>query len=117
MVFALLCWGSSLFIPRDRSRRAGSAVIDANIVALDRRGCCEHLRSDERLWWGALVTSWFWLVGAVVLSLLPPLVKNVLGGTEEVVTAYLADVLDRDRDRLGPRGLARARAASSCCRP
>ena len=49
-----------------------------------------HLRDDNRLWWGALVTSWFWLVGAVVLSLLPPLVKTVLGGTEEVVTAFLA---------------------------
>ena len=42
------------------------------------------------MWWGALVTSWFWLVGAVVLSLLPPLVKTVLGGTEEVVTMFLA---------------------------
>ena len=36
------------------------------------------------------MTSWFWLVGAVVLSLLPPLVKIVLGGTEEVVTMFLA---------------------------
>jgi len=34
--------------------------------------------------------SWFWLVGAVTLSLLPPLVKVVLGGDETVVTAYLA---------------------------
>ena len=37
------------------------------------------------------MTSWFWLVGAVVLaSLMPPLVKDVLGGTEEVVTAFIA---------------------------
>ena len=36
------------------------------------------------------MTSWFWLVGAVSLSLMPPLVKNVLGGDEEVVTACLA---------------------------
>ena len=35
-----------------------------------------RLRADRRLWWGGLATSWFWLVGAVVLSLLPPLVKN-----------------------------------------
>ncbi|HZN31366.1 MAG TPA: AMP-binding protein, partial [Xanthobacteraceae bacterium] len=33
---------------------------------------------------------WFWLVGAVALSLMPPLVKNVLGGDEEVVTTCLA---------------------------
>src|SRR4029079_4085781 len=31
-----------------------------------------------------------WMIGAVVLSLLPTLVKNGLGGTEEVVTLYLA---------------------------
>jgi len=36
------------------------------------------------------VVSWFWLVGVVMLSLLPPMVKNVIGGTEEVVTVYLA---------------------------
>ena len=36
------------------------------------------------------MTSWFWLVGAVVLSLMPTLVKNVLGGNENVVTIYLA---------------------------
>jgi acyl-[acyl-carrier-protein]-phospholipid O-acyltransferase/long-chain-fatty-acid--[acyl-carrier-protein] ligase len=48
-----------------------------------------HLWGDRRLWWGALVTSWFWLVGIVVLSLLPPLVKLQIGGDEDTVTAYL----------------------------
>ncbi len=36
------------------------------------------------------MTCWFWVVGVVVLSLLPLLVKDVLGGNEEVGTAYLA---------------------------
>ena len=49
-----------------------------------------HLRADARLWWGAMVTSWFWLVGIVVLSLLPPLIKTLIGGNEDTVTAYLA---------------------------
>jgi acyl-[acyl-carrier-protein]-phospholipid O-acyltransferase/long-chain-fatty-acid--[acyl-carrier-protein] ligase len=88
LVFALLCWGSALFIPRVGSG-APDLRISANIVASTTR-LLSHLRTDKRLWWGALVTSWFWLVGAVVLSLLPPLVKTVLGGTEEVVTAFLA---------------------------
>jgi acyl-[acyl-carrier-protein]-phospholipid O-acyltransferase/long-chain-fatty-acid--[acyl-carrier-protein] ligase len=35
------------------------------------------------------VTSWFWLVGIVALSLLPPLVKLQIGGDEDTVTAYL----------------------------
>ena len=63
--------------------------VDANI-ARSTVGLMKHLWGDPRLRWGGLVVSWFWLVGAVVLSLLPPLVKNALGGTEEVVTAYLA---------------------------
>ena len=37
-----------------------------------------------------VVVSWFWLVGAVVLSLLPALVKNIIGGSEGVVTLCLA---------------------------
>jgi acyl-[acyl-carrier-protein]-phospholipid O-acyltransferase/long-chain-fatty-acid--[acyl-carrier-protein] ligase len=37
-----------------------------------------------------MVTSWFWLVGIVVLSLLPPLIKTLIGGNEDTVTAYLA---------------------------
>jgi acyl-[acyl-carrier-protein]-phospholipid O-acyltransferase/long-chain-fatty-acid--[acyl-carrier-protein] ligase len=88
LVFALLCWGSALLIPRVGSG-APDLKISVNIVASTGR-LLTHLRGDRRLWWGALVTSWFWLVGAVVLSLLPPLVKSVLGGTEEVVTAFLA---------------------------
>ncbi|MBM3527866.1 MAG: acyl-[ACP]--phospholipid O-acyltransferase [Alphaproteobacteria bacterium] len=88
LVFALLCWGSSLFIPRVGSG-APNLRIDPNIAASTVR-LLKHLRADRRIWWGALVTSWFWLVGAIVLSLLPPLVKSVLGGTEEVVTVFLA---------------------------
>ena len=36
-----------------------------------------------------MVASWFWLTGAVVLSLLPPLVTYQIGGTEGVVTLFL----------------------------
>jgi acyl-[acyl-carrier-protein]-phospholipid O-acyltransferase/long-chain-fatty-acid--[acyl-carrier-protein] ligase len=88
IVFSLLCWGASLFIPR-----TGQAAPDLKVhknVLISTVGLLKFLREDPRLWWGALVTSWFWLVGAVALSLMPPLVKNVLGGNEEVVTTCLA---------------------------
>jgi acyl-[acyl-carrier-protein]-phospholipid O-acyltransferase/long-chain-fatty-acid--[acyl-carrier-protein] ligase len=88
MGFALLCWLSSLFIPRT-GEGAPNLVINRNI-ATSTWSLIRHLRQDSRLWWGALVTSWFWLVGAIVLSLLPPLVKTLVGGNEEVVTSYLA---------------------------
>src|SRR6266581_741736 len=88
IVFSLLCWGASLFIPRT-GQAAPDLKVQANVLR-STIGLLNFLREDWRLWWGALVTSWFWLVGAVALSLMPPLVKNVLGGNEEVVTTCLA---------------------------
>ena len=48
------------------------------------------LYAEPRLWDGMVIVSWFWLVGAIVLSLLPALVKDGVGGTEGVVTLCLA---------------------------
>src|SRR5215831_8335379 len=88
ILFSLMCWGASLFIPRT-GQAAPDLVVRPNILA-STGGLLKFLREDRRLLWGAIVTSWFWLVGAVALSLMPPLVKNVLGGDEEVVTTCLA---------------------------
>jgi acyl-[acyl-carrier-protein]-phospholipid O-acyltransferase/long-chain-fatty-acid--[acyl-carrier-protein] ligase len=88
VVFSLACWGASLLIPRT-GQGAPNLHIDPNI-ARSTLSLLRDLWIDKRLWWGSLTTSWFWLVGAIVLSLMPPLVKTVLGATEEVVTAYLA---------------------------
>jgi acyl-[acyl-carrier-protein]-phospholipid O-acyltransferase/long-chain-fatty-acid--[acyl-carrier-protein] ligase len=88
IVFSLACWGSSLFIPP-----TGEGAPDLKIrpnIAVSTIDLLKHLRDDRRIWWGAMVTSWFWLVGAVVVGLLVPLVKNVLGGAEEVGETCLA---------------------------
>jgi acyl-[acyl-carrier-protein]-phospholipid O-acyltransferase/long-chain-fatty-acid--[acyl-carrier-protein] ligase len=88
MLFALLCWGASLFIPRT-AQAAPDLAIDPNILGSTARLLGE-LWSDTRLWRCAVVTSIFWMIGAIVLSLLPPLVMHTLGGAETVVTIYLA---------------------------
>ncbi|MCC7347933.1 MAG: MFS transporter, partial [Variibacter sp.] len=88
IAFALLCWGASLLIP-PTGQADPALTIDRNILR-STRSLLGHLWSDSRLWWGGVVTSWFWMIGAVALSLMPPLVKNALGGTQEVVTAFLA---------------------------
>jgi acyl-[acyl-carrier-protein]-phospholipid O-acyltransferase/long-chain-fatty-acid--[acyl-carrier-protein] ligase len=49
-----------------------------------------ELRSERRLWGGAHIVSWFWVVGFVALSLLPTLIKDGIGGSEGVVTYCLA---------------------------
>ncbi len=86
--FAVACWIVSLLIP-PTGEGAPTLKVNANIAA-STLAMIRHLRADPRLWWGAMVTSWFWLVGIVVLSLLPPLIKTLIGGNEDTVTAYLA---------------------------
>ena len=88
MGFALACWLASLLIP-PTGEGAPQLKVSVNIAA-STTAMIRHLRADARLWWGAMVTSWFWLVGIVVLSLLPPLIKTLIGGNEDTVTAYLA---------------------------
>ena len=86
--FALACWASALLIP-PTGEGAPRLKVTGNIAA-STAAMIRHLRADRRLWWGAMVTSWFWLVGIVVLALLPPLIKLLIGGNEDTVTAYLA---------------------------
>jgi acyl-[acyl-carrier-protein]-phospholipid O-acyltransferase/long-chain-fatty-acid--[acyl-carrier-protein] ligase len=88
MAFALACWISALFIPRTGEAAPGLAI-DFNI-ARSTWALLRDLHRESRLWWGGMVVSWFWLVGAVVTTLLAPLVKNALGGDQEVINAYLA---------------------------
>jgi acyl-[acyl-carrier-protein]-phospholipid O-acyltransferase/long-chain-fatty-acid--[acyl-carrier-protein] ligase len=88
IVFSVMCWMASLFIP-PTGEAAPDLVVRRNIFA-STADLVRHLRDDRRIWWGAMVTSWFWVIGSVALSLLPPMVKNILGGTEEVVTVCLA---------------------------
>jgi acyl-[acyl-carrier-protein]-phospholipid O-acyltransferase / long-chain-fatty-acid--[acyl-carrier-protein] ligase len=88
IVFALCCWVSSLFIP-STGEADPALVIDFNIVR-STFALLRDLYADSRLWWGGLVTSWFWLVGSVVLSLMELLTKVALGGSNNVLLAFLA---------------------------
>ena len=84
---AVLCWVSSRFIP-PTGEAAPDLIIDRNPIT-STMALLRDLKGDNRLWVGGLITSWFWLVGAVALSLLPTLVKERIGGTESVGTIAL----------------------------
>ncbi len=88
MALAVGCWFVSRYIPSTGSA-APDLAIDKNIFRSTWRQVSE-LRTDTRIWRAGLMTSWFWLVGAIVLSILPTLIKDSLGGNEIAVTAYLA---------------------------
>ncbi|HXW48642.1 MAG TPA: acyl-[ACP]--phospholipid O-acyltransferase [Xanthobacteraceae bacterium] len=84
---ALASWLSSLLIPKS-GEGAPDLAINRNVLA-STVSLIKQIRADPRLWWGGIVASWFWLVGALVLSLLPPLVSFTIGGSEPVVTLFL----------------------------
>jgi acyl-[acyl-carrier-protein]-phospholipid O-acyltransferase/long-chain-fatty-acid--[acyl-carrier-protein] ligase len=85
---AVLSWASAAQIPH-----TAPSAPDLSVTANPWTSTSHLLKSlyaETRLWDGMLIVSWFWLTGAVVLSLLPALVKGVIGGTEGVVTLCLA---------------------------
>ena len=108
LVSATATWIASLFIPRT-GEGAPNLKINPNIAA-STISLIKYVRADQRLWWGALVASWFWLVGAVVLSMLPTLAEHTIGGTAGVVTLFLTIFSVVGCDRIGLGRLARARA-------
>jgi acyl-[acyl-carrier-protein]-phospholipid O-acyltransferase/long-chain-fatty-acid--[acyl-carrier-protein] ligase len=86
--FAIASWAAACLIPAAPAA-APDLRISANVLS-SSIAMVRHLGIDRRLIWGALVTSWFWTVGIVVLALLPPLIKGTIGGEEATVTVYLA---------------------------
>lgn len=84
---AALSWISARMMPPAPSV-APDLPINRNL-AVSTVALLREIRADKRLWSGGLITAWFWLVGAVMVALLPPLIKNLIGGTENVYIAAL----------------------------
>ena len=88
MGLAVLCWLASRMIPPTGSK-APDLVIDRNVFRSSYTLVSE-IRADKRIWRSALMNCWFWFVGAFVMTMLPIMVNEILGGSEIVVPAYLA---------------------------
>jgi acyl-[acyl-carrier-protein]-phospholipid O-acyltransferase/long-chain-fatty-acid--[acyl-carrier-protein] ligase len=87
VVISIFGWLCARLIPPAPSTVPDLAV-DKNIVT-STGTLLKDLRSDKRIWQGALITSWFWLVGAVVLALLQNLIPQALNGSPAVYTLAL----------------------------
>jgi acyl-[acyl-carrier-protein]-phospholipid O-acyltransferase/long-chain-fatty-acid--[acyl-carrier-protein] ligase len=88
MGLSLLCWFAARMIPKTGAK-APDLVIDKNIFRSSVT-LVNEIRADTRIWRSALMNCWFWFVGAFVMTMLPIMVKDILGGSEIVVPAYLA---------------------------
>ena len=87
VLFALLSWGAARLIP-PTGEAAPDLAVRPNILT-SSADLLRELRADGRVWRASLVTTWFWLAASLALALLPPLVKDVLGGTEAAATLAL----------------------------
>lgn len=87
MALAVICYLASRHIPATKVG-APDLKVDPDILRSTWR-ILTDLRADQRLWRTALLNAWFWFVGAIVLSVLPLVVKDLLGGSELAVTYFL----------------------------
>jgi len=92
-VVLVLCsvgaWAIALLIPPTGSAAPGLRI-DPNI-ARSTAAIFAGIGKDPRLVAGLVIVSWFWLAGAVVLNLLPPLARETLHG-DEAVSSLLQSV-------------------------
>jgi acyl-[acyl-carrier-protein]-phospholipid O-acyltransferase/long-chain-fatty-acid--[acyl-carrier-protein] ligase len=88
MVFVIICWIFSRYIPKTGAAEP-DLTIDRNIIRSTKRLLGE-LWINKPIMHASWMVSWFWLTGAIILSLIPTFVKQTLGGHEIAVTAYLA---------------------------
>lgn len=88
MIIAVLCWGAARFIP---STPVGdpNLKIERNILR-SSYATVRDLKADPRLWIGGLAVSWFWMTGAIALSLVPVVIKHRIGGGIDVESAISA---------------------------
>jgi len=88
MAVAVASYAAAWFIPQtpraEPDLKVGWNVLGSTLSLL------RELWRETMLWRAGLVTSLFWLFGAIAMSLLPPLVKNALHGSETAVTIHLA---------------------------
>lgn len=88
MAIAVACYATSRFIP-PTGVAAPDLRIRANILA-SMGVVLGELRDAPFLWRAGLALSWFWLTGAVALSLVPVAVRHATGGGIEVEAAISA---------------------------
>ncbi|MCV0427467.1 MAG: MFS transporter, partial [Roseibium sp.] len=87
MALAVGCYLSSRQIPSTPAA-APTLKINKNIVTSTWR-ILSDLAADKRLFRTSLMNGWFWMIGALVLSILPLIVSDLLGGNETAVTFFL----------------------------
>jgi len=87
IALAVASWVAALQI-QPTGEAAPGLVINPNPIS-STMALIADLKRDHRIWQGAVISGWFWLVGAVMLAMLPALIMGKIGGGPGVYTAAL----------------------------
>jgi MFS family permease len=88
LAIAIACFAASLFIPPTSCAAPG---LRANVnVFASTWAFLREIAHDPVLWTRSVAVSWFWMSGAVAISLVPVVARNKTGGGIEVETALTA---------------------------
>lgn len=88
LALALFGYGASWFIPAT-GKALSTVRLRANILASSWQ-VAGQARERPEVWRAVLGISWFWLVGAALISQFPNYAKEYLGADNHVVTLFLA---------------------------
>ncbi|HLH11940.1 MAG TPA: MFS transporter [Methylovirgula sp.] len=88
MTIAIACFVTSFLIP-PTGAASPDLPIDANLFA-STLALMRELRRSAFLWRAGLALSWFWLTGAVAISLVPVAVRHATGAGIEAEAAVSA---------------------------
>ncbi|HEV2161610.1 MAG TPA: MFS transporter [Stellaceae bacterium] len=88
LALALFGYGVSWLIPAT-GKALGAVRLRANILASSWQ-VANQARERPEVWRAVLGISWFWLVGAALISQFPNYAKEYLGADNHVVTLFLA---------------------------
>jgi len=86
LAVAVCGWWASHYIPRAAPHNP-QLKINRNFL-LETKRLVDYTRQFPRLFLAIVGISWFWLVGAIFLSEMPPFVKTILHGHEYIVTLF-----------------------------
>ncbi len=87
VALALAGWAASLAIPKSPAA-APDLKVNWNLYT-ETRDIMVLAAKRQDVFLSILGISWFWLVGATFLAQFPAFAKDVLGGSEQVVTLFL----------------------------
>ncbi len=88
LAISVLGWLAARRIPPAPPARPEGGV-RANIFA-STLGIVRHVMGHRALFGAILAISWFWLVGAILLAVLPAFTRDYLGGDETVTNFFIA---------------------------